>query len=64
MNLVDSCGWLEYFANGKNASFFAPFIEDEARLLVLMIVVVEVIPICIRKENKARSCRQCCSTAR
>lgn len=42
MNLVDSCGWLEYFANGKNASFFAPFIEDEARLLVPIIVVVEV----------------------
>lgn len=42
MNVVDSCGWLEYFANGKNASFFAPLIEDEARLLVPNIVVFEV----------------------
>ena len=23
MNLVDSCGWLEYFADGENAEFFA-----------------------------------------
>ena len=21
MNVVDSCGWLEYFANGANADF-------------------------------------------
>lgn len=27
-NLVDSCGWLEYFANGANADFFAPAIEE------------------------------------
>ena len=32
MNVVDSCGWLEYFAEGPNADFFAPAIEagDEA----------------------------------
>ena len=29
MNVVDSCGWLEYFANGPNADFFAPVIENE-----------------------------------
>ena len=23
MNIVDSSGWLEYFAGGENASFFA-----------------------------------------
>ncbi len=23
MNLVDSSGWLEYFADGKNADFFS-----------------------------------------
>ena len=28
MNLVDSSGWLEYFADGKNAEFFAPPIQD------------------------------------
>jgi predicted nucleic acid-binding protein len=27
MNVVDSCGWLGYFANGSNAEFFAPILE-------------------------------------
>lgn len=41
-NVVDSCGWLEYFANGSNADFFAPVIEDTAHLLVPAITVFEV----------------------
>jgi len=28
MNVVDSSAWLEYFANGPNASFFARPIEQ------------------------------------
>jgi hypothetical protein len=28
MNLVDSCGWLEYFADGPHADFYAAAIED------------------------------------
>ena len=27
MNVVDSSGWLEYFADGASAEFFAPAIE-------------------------------------
>ena len=42
MNLVDSCGWLEYFANDSNASFFAPSIEDTKNLLVPSICILEV----------------------
>jgi len=42
MNLVDSSGWLEYFADGKNASFFAPAIEDTKLLLVSSINCYEV----------------------
>jgi hypothetical protein len=34
MNIVDSCGWLEYFADGPNAGFFAPAIENVSELLV------------------------------
>lgn len=34
MNVVDSSGWLEYFADGPNAEFFAPAIEDTGALLV------------------------------
>lgn len=42
MNVVDSCGWLEYFADGPNADFFAPAIEDEKKLIVPHVVVYEV----------------------
>ena len=42
MNLEDSSGWLEYFADGPNAEFFAPPIEDTERLLVPTICVLEV----------------------
>jgi len=42
MNLVDSSGWLEYFADGKNADFFAPAVEDTDNLIVSTINIYEV----------------------
>ena len=42
MNIVDSCGWLEYFADGKNAHIFAPIIENTTELLVPVISIYEV----------------------
>jgi len=42
VNLVDSSAWLEYFADGPNADFFAPAIEKTRDLLVPTIVVFEV----------------------
>jgi toxin FitB len=42
MNVVDSSGWMEYFVGGKNASTFAPAIEDTENLLVPVICVYEV----------------------
>jgi toxin FitB len=42
MNLVDSSGWLEYFADGKNAEFFAPPIQDIKNLAVSTINIYEV----------------------
>ena len=42
MNVVDSSGWLEYFADGSNADFFAPAITDEANLVVPTICMFEV----------------------
>ncbi len=42
MNLVDSSGWLEYFADGENAEFFAPAIEAVDELLVSTINLYEV----------------------
>ena len=42
MNIVDSSGWLEYFAEGTNAGFFAPVIEEINNLLVPVICIYEV----------------------
>ena len=42
MNVVDSSAWLEYFADGPNAVFFAPAIENIDELLVPSITVLEV----------------------
>jgi predicted nucleic acid-binding protein len=42
MNVVDSSGWLEYFADGSNADFFAPAVEAIAELMVPTISVYEV----------------------
>jgi predicted nucleic acid-binding protein len=42
MNVVDSSGWLEYFADGPNAGFFAPAIENGPELIVPSISLYEV----------------------
>ncbi|MBI3958297.1 MAG: type II toxin-antitoxin system VapC family toxin [Chloroflexi bacterium] len=42
MNVVDSSGWLEYFADAANAPFFAPAIEETESLIVPVISVYEV----------------------
>jgi toxin FitB len=42
MNVVDSSGWLEYFADGENASFFAAAIEDTDKLVIPVVCIYEV----------------------
>jgi len=42
MNLVDSCGWLEYFSDGPNADFYAEAIEHTDTLIVPSICILEV----------------------
>jgi predicted nucleic acid-binding protein len=42
MNVVDSSGWLEYFADGFNAEFFAPAIEKTSELVVPTVSIFEV----------------------
>lgn len=42
MKVVDSCGWLEYFADGANADKFAAAIEDTLHLIVPAISIFEV----------------------
>jgi len=42
LNIVDSSGWLEYFANAKNAGHFAKAIENTGDLIVPTIIITEV----------------------
>ena len=42
MNVVDSSAWLEYFADGPNASIFAGPVEDTGSLVVPSISLFEV----------------------
>lgn len=52
MNLVDSSGWLEYFADAPNADFFAPAIEDFDNLLVSSINIYEVFKRILQQRNE------------
>lgn len=51
MNLVDSCGWLEYFADGRNAYFFAEAIENTEELIVPTICITEVFKRILQQRN-------------
>jgi predicted nucleic acid-binding protein len=42
VNVVDSSGWLEYFADGPVADFFAPAIERPHTLVVPSLTLYEV----------------------
>jgi len=42
VNVVDSSAWLEYFANGPNASFFAKPVEQVEALIVPSLTLFEV----------------------
>lgn len=42
MNIVDSSGWIEYFAEGENVKFFIPPIRDLDQLIVPTICIYEV----------------------
>ncbi len=56
MNLVDSSGWLEYFADGKNAKYFAPAVEESSKLIVSAVNLYEVYKKVMseRNENSAK----------
>ena len=41
-NVVDSSGWIEYFADGLNADFFEAAVEDASALIVPAISIYEV----------------------
>ena len=55
MNVVDSSGWLEYFTEGVNSTFFENVIEKKNELLVPTISIYEVFKKIVleRTENEA-----------
>ncbi len=42
MNVVDSSGWLEFFADGPNATFFSKPIQEISQLIVPSLSIFEV----------------------
>ena len=55
MNIVDSSGWLEYFANGPNASFFAAAIEAVAELAVPSVGIYEVFKRVLQQRDEGQA---------
>jgi len=53
MNIVDSSGWLEYFADGPNASFFSRPLQETADLIVPTITIYEVFKVVLRQRNES-----------
>lgn len=52
MNVVDSCGWLEYFSDGPNAEKFAKPIQDTAGLIVPTLSMFEVFKVALREKGE------------
>ena len=55
MNVVDSSGWLEYFADGPNAAFFAPAIEAMRELLVPTLSLYEVFKRVLQQRDEGQA---------
>ncbi len=53
MNVVDSSGWLEYFADGPNADFFAPAVEVTDNLVIPSISIFEVFKRVLQQRNES-----------
>lgn len=55
MNIVDSSGWLAYFADEPNAKHFITPLKDTASLVIPSVTIYEVFKVVLREtsENKA-----------
>lgn len=53
MNVVDSSAWLEYFAEGPNAEYFAGAIEDTENLVVPTLSLYEVFKRIVQQRSEA-----------
>jgi predicted nucleic acid-binding protein len=53
VNLVDSSGWLEYLANGRNAGRFAAPLEKTSELIIPSACLTEVFKVVSRQRGEA-----------
>jgi predicted nucleic acid-binding protein len=52
MNIVDSSGWLEYFAGGPNSIHFSLPLQDPSSLIVPVITIYEVFKVVLREAGE------------
>jgi predicted nucleic acid-binding protein len=52
MNVVDSSGWLEYFAEGPNAKHFATAVKTTDELVVPTVTLYEVFKVVLREADE------------
>jgi len=55
MNIVDSSGWLEYFADGPNAACYLPPLQEAEALIVPAITLYEVFKVILRESGENRA---------
>jgi predicted nucleic acid-binding protein len=52
MNIVDSSGWLSYFADEPNAKYSLAPLHDAASLVVPTVTIYEVFKVVLRESNE------------
>jgi len=52
MNIVDSSGWLAYFADEPNAKFFLTPLSNTSSLVVPAITIYEVFKVILRESSE------------
>ncbi len=52
MNIVDSSGWLAYFADEPNAKYFLTPLNDSTLLVVPTVTIYEVFKVILRESNE------------
>jgi predicted nucleic acid-binding protein len=57
MNIVDSSGWLEYFADGPNAADFAEVLESSGDLIIPTLSIYEVFKVVLRQRGESEALR-------
>ena len=55
MHVVDSCGWLEWFTDGKQAAAYEPYLTEVGEILVPAVVLHEVYKVLKREVGEEKA---------